>query len=94
MAEPRRPICDSCGDTLRYGARDKYDLGRSALEHCEMAYVYGFNLVADDPRRKRDSPPSVPDIRRGREEGDARPREEFKGAIKHTWATAKEAMNA
>lgn len=94
MAEPQGPVYGDYEDILRRHHQENYDSGRYPFERYEVAYTYGFNLAADEPYRHRDWLHAMEDIRRQWEEEGAGPWEDFKGAIKKAWETAKEAMGS
>lgn len=94
MNEPKGPIYDNYEDILHRHYDENYDDGRYPLERYEIAYTYGFNLAADEPYRDRDWLEIEEEARRGWEEQQAGPWEDFKEAIQYAWKTAKEAMSS
>lgn len=92
MTEPRGPIYDNYEDILHRHYEAHYDDGRYPFDRYEVAYTYGFNAASDEPYEDRDWFEVEEEVRQGWEEQGAGPWEDFKGAIRHAWETAREAI--
>jgi hypothetical protein len=91
--EPKGPIYDNYEDIMHRHYKENYDSGRYPFERYEIAYTYGFGLVEPGAYRDRDWLEIEDDVRAEWEEKEAGPWEDFKGAIKHAWETAKDAVS-
>jgi len=92
MTKSTGPIYDSYESILRRHYEENYDPGRYPFERYEIAYTYGFDLVANVPYRHRDWLQAEDEIREGWEEREVGPWEDFRDAIKYAWEVAKDAM--
>jgi len=92
--EPKGPIYDNYEDIMHRHYEENYDPGRYPFERYEIAYTYGFDLMGDEAYKDRDWLEIEDEVRKGWQEKEAGPWEDFKGAIKHAWETARAAMSS
>ena len=92
MSEQKRPIYEDHED-LFHRHYESYGEDRYPFDRYEIAYTYGFNFMADEAYPEQKWSEIKQGMRRGWEEMEAGPWDDFKEAIRYAWHTAKDAMS-